>query len=835
MNAMNIFNKIALQNLRKNRARTFATIVGVILSTALLTGIVCFVVSLQNYMVSGAIEKYGDWEIAFTNADQEFIQSQEKDSRVKNIVSFSNIGYARLSNGKNPDKPYAFLAGFNDETLDVLPLTLISGRMPENEQEVVIPSHLASNGGVRLSIGDSVSFEVGERVKTNGQILSQDIAYLHEKEKLIHTETRTYTVVGICQRPSFEDVSSPGYTLITKSSADITPQNETAFVGLNNPADVRDFIADGDSNILLNDNVLRFLGLSEDTFFNTLLYTVVVILVAIVLIGSVCLIYNAFNMSLGERMQQLGVLLSVGATPKQLRYSVLFEGLCIGCIGIPLGLLVGIPAIAMVLRLASEKFNTLLYDNIPLNLQISPKALGTVVALSILIILISALIPAHKALKKSIMDCIRQQSSFCENNNVTKSFRIIEQVLGFEGSIALKNFKRNKKRYRSVIASLILSILLFVSASSFSDSLHQTADGMATVTNYDVGVTIEKCSDETLTLLYDSLKNLEGISDSNMQAIYQKTCHFDVSTFSDKLCDELALSDSIPMTELNIIFEVIDDKSYENLCSQLKLETGNLIGVAKLLDNTSTDMFKQKNISVSISEQSKKVTLVDSMLPDIPPSAEISNADAPYFFQIVVPWSEKNILFGEQSPLISGMTFTSDDPQQTTEIIRELLAQYDTSLDYTLMNVRGMLEENQTIRFIVQLFSGIFIGMITLIAVANVFNTIATNIRLRRRELAMLRSVGMGDHAFSRMMKMECAFYGIWTLIFGLPLSLLSSVLIRWGMSKGGSENLSVTIPWDTLAISVLAVFVIIFLTMQYATHRIKKENIIDALRDDLA
>ena len=291
MNAMNIFNKIALQNLRKNRARTFATIVGVILSTALLTGIVCFVVSLQNYMVSGAIEKYGDWEIAFTNADQEFIQSQEKDSRVKNIVSFSNIGYARLSTGKNPDKPYAFLAGFNDETLDVLPLTLISGRMPENEQEVVIPSHLASNGGVRLSIGDSVSFEVGQRVKTNGQVLSQDTAYLHEKEKLINTETRTYTVVGICQRPSFEDVSSPGYTLITKSSADITPQNETAFVGLNNPADVRDFMADGDSNILLNDNVLRFLGLSEDTFFNTLLYTVVVILVAIVLIGSVCLIY----------------------------------------------------------------------------------------------------------------------------------------------------------------------------------------------------------------------------------------------------------------------------------------------------------------------------------------------------------------------------------------------------------------------------------------------------------------------------------------------------------------------------------------------------------------
>ena len=111
------------------------------------------------------------------------------------------------------------------------------------------------------------------------------------------------------------------------------------------------------------------------------------------------------------------------------------------------------------------------------------------------------------------------------------------------------------------------------------------------------------------------------------------------------------------------------------------------------------------------------------------------------------------------------------------------------------------------------------------------FNTISTNIKLRRRELAMLRSVGMSDRDFNRMMRFECVFYGARALLFGLPLAAVSSWLIHKVMVV---DRVKFTLPWTSIGISVFSVLLVIFVTMAYAVGKIKKENIIDALRDDI-
>jgi putative ABC transport system permease protein len=124
--------------------------------------------------------------------------------------------------------------------------------------------------------------------------------------------------------------------------------------------------------------------------------------------------------------------------------------------------------------------------------------------------------------------------------------------------------------------------------------------------------------------------------------------------------------------------------------------------------------------------------------------------------------------------------------------------------------------------------------MISLIAIANVFNTISTNIKLRRRELAMLRSVGMSEHDFQKMMNFECAFYGMRALLIGLPVAVIFSWLIYKGMLLGGADGIVFVLPWASIGISVFSVLFIVFITMLYAISKIKKENIIDALRDDM-
>ena len=237
---MNIFHKVALQGLKKNRTRTLVTIVGVALSAALITAVAAFAVSLQNYMINGAVVKYGDWHIMFPDVDSAFVQEQAADSRAADVTSAENIGYAVLEGGENPDKPYLFISGFDRETFDMLPISILSGRMPENGSEILVPAHVAANGGVRISVGDTLTLSVGTR-QAGDERLSQHDPYRAGEEMLVSTAEKTYTVVGICQRPSFEEYAAPGYTLITMADEAETAGRFSAFVTMEKPGQVRSF------------------------------------------------------------------------------------------------------------------------------------------------------------------------------------------------------------------------------------------------------------------------------------------------------------------------------------------------------------------------------------------------------------------------------------------------------------------------------------------------------------------------------------------------------------------------------------------------------------------
>lgn len=186
---MNIFNKVALQGLKKNRTRTFVTIIGVAMSAALITAVACFAVSLQDYMINGSITKYGNWHVEFPDTDSSLIQSQAENSSVADTLTLQNIGYSTLEGGQNPDKPYLFISGWDEKAFNTLPLQLLSGRLPENENEVVIPAHISSNGGVQISIGDTLTLSVGSRMKGNEKLCQHDL-YSHGEETLVTNEKK---------------------------------------------------------------------------------------------------------------------------------------------------------------------------------------------------------------------------------------------------------------------------------------------------------------------------------------------------------------------------------------------------------------------------------------------------------------------------------------------------------------------------------------------------------------------------------------------------------------------------------------------------------------------
>ena len=845
---MNIFHKVALQGLKKSRTRTLVTIVGVALSAALITAVSTFAVSLQSYMINGAAAKYGDWHIEIPDANSSFMQEQADDSRVANFVSLQNIGYATLKGGQNPEKPYLFITGWNEQALNALPIKLLSGRLPENDSEVVIPAHVAANGGVKISVGDTLTLAVGNR-EAGGKTLTQHDTYRTGEETLVPTAEKTYTVVGICGRPAIEEYTAPGYTLITTEDT-AAADNLTVFITLNNPYQVHSYadnLSDNNSYIL-NDAVLRFMGLSGEKMVTVLLYSIGGILIALVMLGSVFLIYNSFNISLNERTHQFGILMSVGATAKQLKNSVLFEGLCIAAIGIPIGILVGIPSIKFVLSLVAKNFANVMYDNVPLTLVVSVPALVAAAVISIITILISAYIPAKKAADTPVMDCIRQTNDVKVEAKAIRTSKLANRLYGLAGTLALKNFKRNKRRYRSIILSLTLSVVLFVSASSFGTYLNQLTEKSSVVSeDYAICFDTRDMEESELFQLYNELKAAIGVTKSSYQALSSYSCVLNTSDLSSHFLDEygelIGYDGASETVDVQLDIQFVEDSVYQNLLEGLGLAAEEYTGqdkkmiMAGILPGHWYTQAQPMEFTLRSNTGGQMKTIRATFVKDYPDLLPVQPGESHgYVLMVIAPYVVKpqfDALDATVKPTKLGMTFQSENPGQSTSEMQAIIEGSGITADYHLYNLYGILEQNRNITFIVNLFTIVFIAMISLIAVANVFNTISTNIKLRRRELAMLRSVGMSDRDFNKMMCFECALYGARTMLWGLPLSGILSWLIYQGIVIGGGD-LDFIFPWGSIGISMIGVFLVVFITTLYAIHEIKRENIIDALRDDM-
>lgn len=848
---MNIFHKVALQGLMRNRTRTLVTVLGVVLSAAMFTGIVTFGTSLMQYMVNVEIAKGGEWHVVFSGADASFEQARKKDPEAEGVFSYENLGYALLENRKEESagKPYLFVAGFKEEALGELPIHLTSGRMPENSGEILIPSHVAVKAGIRIPVGEPVTLSLGRR-EYEGGILTQCDPY-QEGEKLTVGQERTYLVTGTYERPGFELHEAPGYTAVTCADERIRPDSYSVFVRLSNPRRVKDYAAglEGGGARALNENLLRFLGITDNRLLRAFLCAVGGVLAVIVMTASVFLIYNSFHISLNERVHQFGILMSVGATSRQLRESVLFEGLCIGSLGIPLGILAGIGSIRLLLPVVSELFGSISASGEPLELAVSLPALIGAAVISMATIQISAWIPARKAAAIPVLECIRQTNDIRTEGKEVRVSGFVWRLYGLEGALALKNFKRNKKRYRGVILSLTFSVVLTVSGSAFDTTLRAllkelTAEGA----DGDVLFTTTNMSDETFSRLYEKLSRTEGVTESTWQAnpLYSAVTEELPEDFLAHYREAMQDGGSGSRQELTLYTQFIEDRIFYEFIESLGFSREEyegpdgkvLLCAADTVGHVSWCAGDTAHITLRSAwgGQDKTVSAVfvdsyplDMTFEEVPDWAFFLTAPLGMRaqFEGVKP-------LGEEAR--KGMLFWTDTPFQTLAGLQDAVMEEGIVADYSFYNLAFAFDLFRNTGFVIHVFMYVFVFMISLIAVANVFNTISTNIRLRRRELAMLRSVGMSDGSFNRMMRFECMFYGLRTLLYGVPLSgVLSFLVYRVMMSVERVEGMSFVFPWGALAVSVLEVFGIVFLTMVYAAGRIRKENIIDALRDEMA
>ena len=504
----------------------------------------------------------------------------------------------------------------------------------------------------------------------------------------------------------------------------------------------------------------------------------------------------------------------------------------------------------------TKKLSSIFYTGVSLTMDISALAIIGAVAVSIITILISAYIPARKAAKTPVMDCIRQTNEIKVEAKAVRISRMTRRICGLEGTLALKNFKRNKKRYRSIVLSLALSIVLFVSTSALVTSMNQETKQAKVVTSYDIGFGTQAMDDSDMLKLFDKLKLAEGVTESSYQAFVAYMCTVSPGELTEDYWKAVGGHSSEGTVKLPMDIQFLDDNAYLKIVKDLGLPTeeytgknGKMIAVAKMNDekaegvNDLKDMFTNPSMDLAVMPkasaetgeaqgQNISVTFVETVPPDSPPIAGAAE-QRPYSFQVMAPWSMKAYLYPADNPAdlkVKGLTFQSENPPKSENEMKAMIQEASLTSAYTFMNTTDALEEGRNYIFFANVFSYTFIIMISLIAIANVFNTISTNIKLRRRELAMLRSVGMSDRDFNKMMRFECAFYGVRSLLFGLPVAIVSS----WMICRAMIADSHFVLPWASIGISIISVFLVIFITMLYAVSKIRKENIIDALRDDM-
>ena len=179
-----------------------------------------------------------------------------------------------------------------------------------------------------------------------------------------------------------------------------------------------------------------------------------------------------------------------------------------------------------------------------------------------------------------------------------------------------------------------------------------------------------------------------------------------------------------------------------------------------------------------------------------------------------------------------------DKISETFEIMSNLsielqneIANIDYDNNGNIYNFEEQERANNNLSLIISIFLYGFIAVISVIGITNIFNTIATNMALRGREFAILKSIGMTDKEFKRMINYESFIYGLKALIFGLPVGVLLSYLIY--NITGTVYEQEYHLPLRAIIISIIFVFVIIFITMQYSARKTKNQNIIETIRKE--
>lgn len=890
---MNVFHRVAQRSMRANRMRTIVTIIGVILSAAMFTAVTTFATTLLTHLQRVTAYLDGAYYLGVHNVDADTLASMRADSDIEAFSAAEVLGYAEVT-VNNSNKPYLYVEAIDSGFSDRMPVHLVEGRMPENSTELLIPDHLQaySDAGTYL-VGDTLTLELGDRY-SGGWRLWQNNGFQPEgdesadpgltdepeqPEQLLARETRTYTIVGVYQRPNFEDYSAPGFSALTVQENEPQTGLYDVYLLLRDAKQetldrvMARYSDAAEGGISMNWDYLRTQGNFRYDNYSRFLLMFVVIFVLLIMLGSVSLINSAFSISVSERTRQFGLLASIGATRAQLRRTVYAEAGTVALIGIPLGLLAGCGGMWVTIRLLSPRISGMIgAHEVAMRFAASPLSLLAAALIALATVFLSAQIPARRAMRISPIEAIRQSRDVRAAAKHGGSGRLSYRLFGLPGLLSSRYFHRSRKKYRATIFSLAMSVLLFVSASTYGMYLTESVTESVNLPPYDLSYSTGEGEKDVAML--PALRAADGVEKVWFASYDNGDYVLDRNEFASGYRNILEKSGAGTEKARSYSACYLDDETFNAILASIGMTRAEYDAApgAIVCDHTSVTYYDENNrLSYTGRVLNDGVTALRTFSADsledgskyVYTAYEDGGYVSYYYNETKQTYQPRPASFGDGIAIVGrtetqltnsgsdslvlyypfsmakgiarntgSLMLVTDDAKQAQKSLEEVVnASGETYTEGNLYDAREEYRDAENALIVVRVFAYGFITLMSLICVANVFNTTTTNVLLRRRDFAMLRSAGMTRGGLNRMICYECLLYGTRALLIGLPLSVALAFLMYRSASFIGASYFR--LDWTAVLIASVMVFLVVFLSMMYAMRKIKRDNPVDALKNE--
>lgn len=884
---MQILNRLTIRNLKLNKRRTIVTIIGIILATALLTAVATMAVSLKESVTLRSKKVDGDFHLLLYDMTDKEKESVINNRQVESYYETHEVGYGVLDGCVNDSKPYVYIEALDSDTFEKAEINVTSGRLPEDDSEIVISSHIKTNGGVKYNLGDKITFDIGDRTY-NGKKLYQNDTY-REDEQLEAKQTKTYKVVGICDRLPYgeEPRTAPGYSVITLANkADTSLNKSDIYLRFNKKAlkDRYDLTADilGVDKTLFNklnsgkleDKEIQTLKsqldkthsyyinnslIKYEAFYDSsvaFVYNMAAVVMVIIIITSAVCISNSFAISINQKTKQYGMLASIGATPRQIRKNVFFEAAFMGVIGIVAGIGGGLSASYILVVLS----NKMLIDTFEMSIVYAPSLLGVLlsIVLAIVTIVLSALVPAIRASRMSPIMAINHSEDIKIKSKSLKTPKLIGKVWGEGGVLAYKNMKRNKRKYRVIIISIALSVSTFIALYGFMSLLTESVNRYA---NDKIDLRVYMSSYKSMSVdeankkvsnIVNRINNETNITDFTFARGFYASLkdepkyssdYKEVNKYEAGLAENNGYYISIIslgneeygkyIKKLGISKEtaqsggILVDNTYQYINNGNDIKYFNIYDGYKAGD-VLTYRIDTSNSSKSLdnSKSSDDTTLYDIRIVALSNERPFGydNAYTSYGYLIVSDdYMNRIDTKNTDSTLLN---INCDDPDKAQDI---LVNEFNIGQNY-IFNAAQERRNDEKLILTMKIFLYGFIAIVSLIGITNIFNTVTTGMELRGKEFAMLQSIGMTKKEFDKMIRLESVFYGSKALIIGVVSGTILSYVIY---ISAGESQLKYTLPLLAIVMSVIVVIILLLGIMKYSIAQIRKQNIIETIRNE--